>query len=246
MTTKKLSLILLLIAFIVVGLIITFSNPFTLNFLTLLDENSKIKDTIRFEIVKSLLQLLVVTIIGGIIAQLFKAAEFTKQQAQVFLNLRMDFLKRLGVLYSAVKLSRRELRAIGLTTKFGDNPNIDTKEKRQVYIDQMKRLNELQLSLEDLKREAQSSPALFSFKSLSNEVKRMEDYLRQILNEFAQVHPRLKEANNIELTELERLNEFTCSTKQQFQFNRYNSKTDYRFKTHFSQAYDKIISIFTE
>lgn len=158
----------------------------------------------------------------------------------------MDFLKRLGVLYGAVKSSRRELRRIGLTTKFGNNPNLDTTEKRQVYIDQMKRLDELQLSLEDLKREAQSSPALFSFKNLSSEIKRMEDYLRQILNEFTQIHPRLKEANNIELAELERLNEFTSSTKQQFKFDRYNRKTDYRFKTHFSQAYDKIISIFTE
>lgn len=236
----------MLIAVIVVGLIITFSNPFTVKFLTLLDENSKLKDTIRFEIVKSLLQLLVVTIIGGIIAQLFKAAEFTKQQAQVFLNLRIDFLKRLGVLYSSVKSSRRELRTIGLTTKFGNIPSLDTAEKRQVYTDQMKRLNEFQLGLEDLKRETQSSPALLTFKSLYNEVKRMEDYLRQILNEFTEIYPRLKEANNVEFTELERLNEFTCSTKNQFDFKHYNSKTDFRFKTHFSQAYDKIISIFTE
>lgn len=245
MTSGKLTLILSITIVVVIGLIIIFINPFTYNKLALLDAKD-IKDTIRFEIITSLLQLLVVVIIGGIVTQLFKAAEFSKQQAQIFLNLRMDFLKRLGDIYSAVKSARRVLRADGLTTKFGGELNLNTLQKQNSYLEHMKSLNKLQLSLEDLKRESQSSPALISYTGLVKELKRMEDYLKQVINEFVPIQARIKDGKKIELKELERLNEFTSTTKKPFTFKSLTKKTDYRFKTHFSQSYKKIIALFTE
>ena len=245
MTSRKLIIILSITIVVVIGLIFIFINPFTYNILALLDAKD-VKDTIRFEIIKSLLQLLVIVIIGGIVTQLFKAAEFSKQQAQIFLTLRMDFLKRLGDIYSAVKSSRRELRADGLTTKFGGELNLNTAPKQKSYQKHMKSLNKLQLGLEELKRESQSSPALISYTSLVKELKRMEDYLKQVYNEFVPIQQRIEEEKTIELNELERLNEFTCSTKQPFSFKSATKKTDYRFKSHFSQSYKKIIGLFTE
>src|SRR5207248_3032449 len=70
------------------------------------------------EIFKSLLQLVVVIIIGGTIAYLFKEAEQRREwflreaeerqeQSRVRAAVRVDYLNRLGIAYRGVKAARR-------------------------------------------------------------------------------------------------------------------------------------------
>lgn len=242
MTTNRLTAILSVGVVIVIGLIILFSRRFSSDIVPLFGEKEVLKDTIQFEVIKSLLHLLVVIILGGIVAGLFKAAENAKQRTQVLHDLRLNYLKRLGVLYRAAKASRRELRAGGLSTKYENDPNLNTEDKRQLYIDQMKRINKIQLRLEDLKKEAITSPALQPYKSVFHDVEKMEKYLSEILDEFAKAFQKLQKGETINFKRLEKLDEFTGSTRNEITFS---SGKNYRFKSHFSKPYDNVIQAFT-
>jgi nucleoside phosphorylase len=173
-------------------------------------------------------------------------AEQSREQLRIRAEKLTAYLERLGHLYRTVKAARRALRAGGLTTAHGNNPSSITKKQAQLYAKQMERINEAQLEFEGLKTDAESLPAFGQLKDVSAQLKQMEDYLRQILKEFEATNPSLQKAQPVEFSTLERLNEFTCSTKQEFKFARYGRKTDYRFKTHFSRPYYAVVKIVKE
>jgi hypothetical protein len=237
MTTNRLILALLVAIVIIIGLLIYFIPQDSLDSIAL-------KDTIRFEIIKSLLQLLVITIIGTIIAELFKAREFNRQQALILVDLRFKFIDRLGAIYREVKLVRRDFRKAGLSTKFEEKPKFETEQMVQFYKEKMKRLDELQISLEELKKEAEISPAIRAYKVAYTELKRMEDYLRQVVKESEQFSVKLKPGTMLE--ELKRLDEFTRSSSGKTNVKEDTGKTDYRFKTHLANSYDNILRTLTK
>ena len=237
MTTKKLILTLLIAGVIIIGLIIGFILPKSL-------DSTDVKDTIRFEIIKSLLQLLVVAVVGTIIAQIVKASEFNKQQALILLDLRMKFLKRLGNIYRKVKSIRRDFRTAGLSTKFTIEPQFDNDEKVEFYKEKMKSLNRLQLNLEDLKKDAEISPAISGYRVVYTELKKMEDYVREVVKESERFAGELKPGSK--LADLKRLNEFTKSISNKLPADIDTAKTDYLFKTHFSGPFDNIIEALVE
>jgi uncharacterized membrane protein len=91
--------------------------------------DSAFLDDIRLGAVKHLLELVVVIVVGGVIAALFKAREFTREaaaktreesarKAQLRAQIHEDYLGRLGIQYRAVKSCRRALRAVGLSSKY--------------------------------------------------------------------------------------------------------------------------------
>jgi hypothetical protein len=223
-----------------------------------LDEPS-IKDTIRFEVLKNLIELLLVVIVGGFIAYVFKTREETikkeDNQKEIERNdhkarmaIRVDYFSRLGEIYRTVKLVRRTLSAGGLTGQFENQPEKIQGSLSSLYLEQMKILNESQLVLEGLKIEANSLPALVKLKIIDLSLAMMEDYLRQILKEYERVSPLLQEGKAINFPDLKRLDEFTSEPDTVFKFPQKDIKTDkelerskYRFKKNFSVPYANVI-----
>ncbi|QEC44486.1 hypothetical protein [Pseudobacter ginsenosidimutans] len=259
MSISKLVTILLLILIFSLLFIFFLVFRFDRNFIPLLDDNS-IKDTVRFELIKNLLNLSLLTIVGGLIAYLFKSREIAqkreqdikdelRKQEQIRIEIRMDYFKRLGNIYRNIKNARRALRAGGLTTAYlngqDDPPALLI---RGVYLDlyreQMEVVNKYQLELEGLKLESRSLPAFVHLSNVHIYLGTMEDYLRKILNEFEAVSPLLKSGKAVHFKQLERLDEFTgrVTKNREFCFSKGKPPNiDYRFTESFSDLYDEVI-----
>jgi len=149
------------------------------------------ENKIQIEIIKSLLQLLVVIIIGGIVSALFKAEEANREQSRIRVETWKEYLKRIGIVYREVKRARRALTAGGLTTKNNNNPTVISQNQFILYVEQIGIINYAQLELEGLKIEATNLPDFVSLKSISNYLLRSEEYLRQILKEYEAALPAL-------------------------------------------------------
>lgn len=234
MTTRTLAITLSIAFAITLGLTAYFAHDVA---------DAEAQGKIRVEIVKYLLQLVVIIIIGGVVAGLFKSAEQSREQSKARAEIRTDYLKRLGSLYRNVKAARRALRADGLTTKYGSQPTTISHAQAQLYKEQMERINEAQLELEGLKIEAKSLPAFIPMGDVPAELKKMEDYLRQILNEYEETRPLLENGQSVQFTHLERLDEFTGTTGRSFECSRYQKKIGYRLVSHFSVPYDDVVEI---
>lgn len=205
------------------------------------------QNSIRIETVKSLLELLVITIVGGGVVLIFKSFELSRAQTKIKIEIWKEYLKRIGVAYRDVKRARRTLTAGGLTVKYGNDTTLINADLAELYINQMGIINNVQLELEALKIEAKNLPEFFALAGISEHLKKAEDYLRQILKEYEAVLPRLKSDVPVEFNELERLQEFTTSEGDPFKFSEINpEKSLYRFKTHFADSYRNILEIFKE
>ena len=198
-------------------------------------------DEVRVEIVKSLLQLSVVIIIGGIVAFLFKLAEQIREQARLRAEIRSDYLKRLGSQYRAVKAVRRKLRVEGLTSKYRSEPIMITHSQFCVYKDQMEFLNKSQLELEALKIESEHLP-VFASLGLYAYIEKMEKYLGKLISEFEEKFPELKPDLAVSLREFTRLDEFTGETKAESDSEK-KCKPDGEpcFKNNFSCPYEEAV-----
>jgi hypothetical protein len=214
---------------------------------------STTEETIRVEIIKSLLQLAVVIIIGTIVTALFKAversseqllkeAEQIRQQSRLRAETRVDYINRLGDLYRNIKSSRRALRAFGLTTKFitSHTPISINSNQINMYREQMERINEAQLELEKLKIEAKNLPNFASLKGVPENLESMEKYVGKIVSEFEEAFPLLESKRSIPPHMLKHLEEYTGDTDRQ------NYGTKYRFKKHFAEPYDEVIAIISK
>jgi hypothetical protein len=208
------------------------------------------EESIRVEIVKSLLQLAIVIIIGGVVATLFKteeqrrdrllkAEEQRREHLRLRAETRADYLKRLSKLYRDVKAARRALRTGGLTTKYptSKKPISINSVQIGVYKEQMERINEAQLELEGLKIEAKSLPDFASLESVSERLEQMEKYLGDIISEFEEIYPLMQISQPITPDKLKHLDEYTG--------DKYRNSVDtkHRFKADFSEPYSEVIGI---
>lgn len=254
---KKNKILFILIVFVVLILIaITYfilGIPVATDFTNPLD-NTFVKDTIRFEILRNLLQLLLIVIIGGFITYFLKLAEeqrvqkrelekAIKEEQQQDINIRTKYFYRLGEIYRSVKNIRRTLCAMGLTTK-SKKDIVITEELSLLYAEQMQLLNQYQLMLEGLKIESKSIPSLSKITELQELLFKMEDYIRQILKEYERVILNLKTSSR-KLSSLEKLNEFTTSVKADFVFSN-KADAGKRFYNDFALSYRRIVGILGE
>lgn len=175
-----------------------------------------------------------------------KNADQILKQDQLRAEIRADYLKRLGVLYREVKSARRSLRAAGLTTRFGNAPDTLSEAEANAYKEEIQDLNHAQLELEALKIEASSLPTFASINNLTNHLRKMEDYLRQILKEYEKMCPILDSGESIYFSQLEHLDEFTGRTSRDFKFTHYERASIYRLKSHFSEPYDDVIKLISQ
>ncbi len=87
------------------------------------------------EIMKSLLQLAVVSVIGSALTVILRVREERNEKRKQVQDFRHSILEQLGVIYREVKKSRRILRAAGLTTKFSSPPSLfDDQQKNSIRI----------------------------------------------------------------------------------------------------------------
>ncbi len=231
-TTAKLLLILLILFVIVLGLIFLFINQEPLP-----DDP---KGEIKLAIIKGLLDIIVVAIIGGTVAAIFQAHERHREQSNIRVQKKIDFIERLGKFYRTTKSIRRKLRVHGLRAVMSDDTISLDKAKLDFCRQQMEAINDIQLELEGLKAEARI-PLLFEKREyIEKQLGEMEKYLGKIHSEFEKENQSLETAASANLDTLEYLKEFTFSARETFVFKKQEKETDYRFKKHFSNPYRNV------
>lgn len=147
------------------------------------------KDTIEFEIVKSLLQILAVLVLGQVVSLVVAMFNIDRQKAEARTEFQRDILHRLIRTYIAVKKHRRLLRAKGLTPPYTGEIQKDTVVRFDAYDEQMQLINEIELEIEAIRHEVESSPTTFSdSQSLARNLQQMEDYLRKLIKLYEQKH----------------------------------------------------------
>jgi hypothetical protein len=183
----------------------------------------------RKELAKSLIQLGSITIIGGILGIILKymldeearRREITRQELERRSNLYNDFIRRTGSAYRDAKSCRRELRAAGLGRKDSPASEIFSENQWQAYCAEMRKLNGVQLQLEQLKIEAGTHPDLRTA-GVSCFIEKMEKYLGDLISEFEKIagnNAKAKTATDrttssvtltaVRFDQLKRLDEFT-------------------------------------
>jgi len=197
---------------------------------------------IRMEIIKSLLQLTVVSVLGGAVAGLFKALESARtvtqknreeatRKSRLRAQIHEEYLRRIGQHYRCVKSSRRTLRAAGLTSKY-EPPETLTAHQITALAEEMNKINTSQLELEGMMIESQRLPVFMAVKDLSSCLHTMEDYLRNLLREYEECMPQLRAEASVQFATLVRLRAFTGSTRDEGEI----------FLTDFADPYEQIVS----
>lgn len=245
MTEKKLSSALLLI--FVISLVAAF----------VLGAEITNAQSFRMELIKSLLQLAIVVVMGGVIAALFKQYDVTRSKlldhesqlndiAETKRGVYESYSLELGRLYRLVKRVRRTLRAAGLSTITQNDDAEITTDQMKIYRNEMATLNETQLELEGMKIESKYVKVFQEVSVITNRLGLMEDYLRRILAEYEAV-ARLK---SLKLTQLKRLDEFTGDSRRtdlsfsgELGFSEEEGKpTDYTLLASFWTPYEEIVA----
>jgi hypothetical protein len=214
MTLRRLSIYLALVLVAAV----------TAVFFVALRPDPKVAEGFRMEVLKHLLDLIVVVLIGGVITALFKASEYnrdsvakareeTSLRARLRAQVQEDYLRRLGVQYRSVKASRRTLVAAGITGKRLDVGILDAAQVG-VLESEMKNINKAQLELEGMQIESKHLPTFVGVGDLKSPLHVMERYLRELLSEYEKWMPELRAGAKIPFPTLEKLIEFTGATRQ--------------------------------
>jgi|GEM_PF-3356725 len=279
---KELIFVLIVVIAIICISIIIFALGIDKNILPVHQRVPINKDSLRFEIIKALFQLLFVAVVGTYVTYLFRKKEEAnkrkyeraeedrkKEEARIEetkkikyekeeemrkkeearSEIRIDYLKRLGNIYSHIKEARRALRAGGLTSKYTPSGQIRIEGPLEgLYFEQINIINKYQLELENLKIEAMCLPAFIHMSQLEGYLGFMEDYLRKIITEYEEFWPRIKKKDAITLYNLTFLDEFTGKTHGTFDFAPYRSRDDRKdkadrnpFKKIFSDSYHDTI-----
>jgi hypothetical protein len=211
-------------------------------------------EEIRIEIIKSLLEILAVTLTGAVVAALFKAYERNQEQLQVRTQIRLDFINKISRHYRTIKKIRRALRWHGIRMGRDDTKLILNKEQIDFYAKQMGDLNDVQLEIEGFKIRAENSFLFENSEPFGEHLWRMENYLNQIVKEFESYHHKLQQNGEGDLANFPYLREFTSGAsnnliKESVEYNLKTTNEDslsYCFKKEFSLSYRKILEKITD
>lgn len=207
---------------------------------------------IRIEIINSLLHFLVVIIIGGTIAAVFKEHERNQEQAKIRIQMKLDFINRFGELYRIVKKSRRLLRSQGIRMSVTDAPKEFTKKQIEFYLEQMLLLNDVQLEIEGYKIAWENSFLFEKREQIAQYLERMEKYLNKIISQFEEHSQSIKKGEQVDYKKFSYLWEFTAESDNKFlKEDKQNSYTPlesdnkqdvyYCFKKLFSLSYGNVL-----
>jgi hypothetical protein len=157
--------------------------PIALAIVVTLTLNAKDQGTVRVELVKYLMQLTVVLVVSGIVAETFKGIERGNQAARERTLLRKEFATQLGDAYRSVKETRRALRVVGLSRAYSASPDLLSDAQRKVYGQQVRRISAAHYQLEALQVQGQFVFAPDEWPAIRAKLKRMERYLSKLVSE---------------------------------------------------------------
>jgi hypothetical protein len=235
-TLTGLTRFLLLAAAVIIVFLIVFINLATI-------DRARTEE-IHFEILKSLLELLVITVSGAYVGLLVNGVEDKRIKDRVADETRTKYLKRLGEQYRKVKTARRMLRGHGLSTKNGSAIPLSA-VTAPYYYEQIKVINHAQLEFEGLAIEASKLPEFITFRSIKANLTTMQEYLNLIVSEFEEKNPLLQQSVSIPFDDFGRLKEFTGKIPGRSKMAEMDS-AEYHFKESFSDVYESTVGIISE
>lgn len=141
---------------------------------------------LSIEVCKSLLQLIVVILLGGLVTWIIKYLENTKKADKALNEFRLEFINKLSSVDESVMKSRRVLRSVGLIRKAG----VITPAQIGVYDEQIACLLDAEIGVGRLIRDLQNFRDAFSSNVvLEQKLKGMERFLRALLDEYEHLRP---------------------------------------------------------
>ena len=153
--------------------------------LILLYAISEKKSDIQLHLAKSLIQFLVILLLGAFVADVVKRIDKQRRDDEQLATFRNDIRKRLDDCYQLAKKCRSQLRGAGITPEGCDCPANMSEDCQTAYREQMEQINEVQLDLEKIWHEIDSFRHAFSeADNIIRRVQLMSGFLRKLVNEY--------------------------------------------------------------
>jgi hypothetical protein len=157
------------------------------------------QDKFWIEVGKAGSQLAVVVVLAPFVSFLLNDLNARGNERRRQSKKRQIILRDLRENYDAIKRSRRQLRADGLTDKYGSAPVNLTEQLAEAYEEQMTNLNDAQLRLEGLVTTLKTLPTSRFGKARRRKqeiidcVNMMKGYIGEVITEFEHKNPAIKE-----------------------------------------------------
>jgi hypothetical protein len=144
-----------------------------------------------FELAKAGIQLLAIVFFGGAVAAAFRSLDARRDDRRRLDEYRASMVGELLDAYHRAKAVRRNLRAAGFR---GPTSGSIAADQIIELRDQMRRLDDAQLTLEKLAREVETQLTLFHEHgpSISASIRQAEKYLRVVLRDWEKNAPTIK------------------------------------------------------
>lgn len=159
----------------------------------ILDANAR--SVIGVELIKAFLQVAVIATLGGLTSLLAQEFNRNREKRDALNEFRKTLVGQLVQVYRETKKVRRMLRA--------------KRDSLVFYDEQMVRINELQLDLENIYEEIRTTEQAFPEDDVLSRVKKLAKYLNKLVDEYEKNMPKLSSKSpSISIEKLEYLNEF--------------------------------------
>jgi hypothetical protein len=200
---------------IIVGAVVGVASIVSIVLITLVDP--AIRSQLGVELIKTLLQVVVIVIFGGTVSLLMEDFNRQRARADAHNDLRKSLLNRLIRAHKDTKRARRLLRA---------------KQTLSNYDEQIEVISDLELDVESVAEEIQTSRPIFAHPDeLAASLRSMTDYLRLLINEYENLRPKLREEALSNRFTLARLHDLVGPYKES------------GFSTEFTKSYRKAIDV---
>lgn len=187
-------------------------------------------DNVGIEVVKSLLQLLVVVLLGSVISLAVKEFNVGRQRIEAIQEFRKATLSLLGGAYSSTKRSRRLLRAKGLSLSAAED-DATMVIHQDMYSKQMEEVINAQLNLEAIGTEVETAMKNFdNAVDIISDIRTMDEYLNLLIDEYEESLRNFDRHSKVRpLAELPKLLDFIGPYR------------DSRFRTDFVERYKSLL-----
>jgi hypothetical protein len=170
------------------------------------------------EVAKSLLQLVFVSVLGTLVSLLVNEYNRQRRRVENLEEFRKNLLSKLHRSYADAKRTRRLLRAGAFIPSYYGTLNEEAQVNVEFYDAQARVLNDVQLDLEIIAKDAETNPYAFSEpKAVQQPIRTMEERLKLVIKEWQKVRGNFVPEEEIRIKSLPVLMDFVApSDKSQF------------------------------
>jgi hypothetical protein len=211
------------------------------------------QNSFALELAKSVLQVLVVFVLGTVGAILTdslsneraQSEKRREEQRRIEGNrdeLRKNLMERLNRSYSDFKRAKRLLRARAFAPPYYDESDLKATVNLEQYDELLGLLNEAQLEMEQIRRDVRAVPKLFdNWEAIATAIEAMEESLNQVIREYETKRGEYDENNPPKISDLPALADVvgtSANAKNLVQIsNRYRDAAR-RMQQRIAQSYD--------